>query len=471
MKKENLLTILILAGLIGGALWGHYGLYDAAAAPGALEKATAAYQAAGDLVFIRPLRMLIVPLVFISVVTGVTAIGNPKKLGVVGGATLGYFLCTTLIAVLLGLAIANVVKPGEGVDRSVLEASAQADYQRIEKGVDAMVAPAAGSVPGSSPGTSPGSGAHMGGGSGIGKAFMSVAQDMIPPNIIKAAADGNVLGIVMFAILLGVALALVGERARIAVDALDGVLLALMKIVGWVMWLAPLGVFLIVSARVGAVGLENLAGPLGKYVLCVIGGLLIHLTVILPLILFVFARTNPYKFIWDLRKVILTAFSTASSSATLPVTIEECVTHGGCSKRAATFVPALGATVNMNGTALYEAVAVLFLFQVFGIDLTLSQQAVILVTATLAAVGAPGIPGAGLVTMAIVINAVNTSLRGMAPDAAQLPLWTIGIIIGVDRFLDMCRTTLNVFGDAVGARIMTRIAPDEPGECANAQPA
>lgn len=453
MKKENLLTILILAGLIGGALWGHYGLYDAGAAPGALEKATAGYQAAGDLVFIRPLRMLIVPLVFISVVTGVTAIGNPKKLGVVGGATLVYFLCTTLIAVLLGLAIANAVQPGEGVDRSVLEASAQADYQRIEKGVDAMVAPGA-----------PGSGADAGGGSGIGKAFMSVAQDMIPPNIIKAAADGNVLGIVMFAILLGIALAMVGEKARIAVEALDGLLLALMRIVGWVMWLAPLGVFLIVSARVGAVGLANLAGPLGKYVLCVIGGLLIHLTVILPLILFVFARTNPYKFIWDLRKVILTAFSTASSSATLPVTIEECVTHGGCSKRAATFVPALGATVNMNGTALYEAVAVLFLFQVFGIDLTLSQQAVILVTATLAAVGAPGIPGAGLVTMAIVINAVNTSLRGMAPDAPQLPLWTIGIIIGVDRFLDMCRTVLNVFGDCVGARIMTRIAPDEGTE-------
>lgn len=446
MKKENLLTALILGGLIGGALWGHYGLYDAATAPGALEKATAGYQAAGDLVFIRPLRMLIVPLVFISVVTGVTAIGNPKKLGVVGGATLLYFLCTTLLAVALGLAIANVARPGEGVDRTVLEASAQADYQRIEKGVDAMVAPE--------------SAGPAGGASGIGKAFMSVAQDMIPPNIVKAAADGNVLGIVMFAILLGVALALVGERARIAVDALDGVLLALMKIVGWVMWLAPLGVFLIVSARVGAVGLANLAGPLGKYVLCVIGGLLIHLTVILPLILFVFARTNPYKFIWDLRKVILTAFSTASSSATLPVTIEECVTHGGCSKRAATFVPALGATVNMNGTALYEAVAVLFLFQVFGIDLTLSQQAVILVTATLAAVGAPGIPGAGLVTMAIVINAVNTSLRGLAPDAAQLPLWTIGIIIGVDRFLDMCRTTLNVFGDAVGARIITRIAPD-----------
>ncbi len=443
MKKENLLTILILAGLIGGVLWGHYGLFDPAAAPGALEKATATYQTAGDILFIRPLRMLIVPLVFISVVTGVTAIGNPSKLGVIGGATLGYFLATTLIAVMLGLLIASVVRPGEGVNRAALEASAHADYQRVEKNVDAMVAPA-----------------DTGGGSGIGKAFLNVVQDMVPTNIIKAAADTNVLGLVMFAVLLGIGLAVVGEPARGAVATLDGILLALMRVVGWVMWLAPIGVFLIVAARVGSSGLSNLVGPLSKYILCVIGGLAIHLLVILPLVLALLARTNPYKFIWDLRKVILTAFSTASSSATLPVTIEECVRVGGCSKRAATFVPALGATVNMNGTALYEAVAVLFLFQVFGIDLSLAQKAIILLTATLAAVGAPGIPGAGLVTMAIVINAVNTSLRAVAPDAPQLPLWTIGIIIGVDRFLDMCRTTLNVFGDAVGARIITRIAPD-----------
>lgn len=440
MKKENLLTVLILAGLIGGVLFGEYLLYDPAATKQALIQSAQPFQTAGELIFIRPLRLLIIPLVFLSVVTGVTSIGNPSKLGLVGGATMVYFIATTIVAVVLGLAIAAVVRPGVGVDPASFQTAAQAEYQ-------AEVAQKVASGP-----------------AGVGNAFIALAQDMVPPNILKAAAEGNVLAVVVFAILLGVALSVAGTRAKPAVDAMEGLLAGLMRIVGWVMWLAPAGVFLIVSARVGVSGLSNLVGPLGLYIVCVVGGLATHLLVVLPMILLVFGRTNPYAFIWNIRRVILTAFSTASSSATLPVTIETCRTQGGCSKRASTFVPALGATVNMNGTALYEAVAVLFLFQVFGIELTLAQKLVILVTATLAAVGAPGIPGAGLVTMAIVINAVNSSLAAVTPDAKQLPLWTIGIIIGVDRFLDMCRTVLNVFGDCVGARIISRLAPDEPEE-------
>ncbi len=437
MKKENLLTILILAGLVGGVLFGQYAIFDAAQSKQALAQAAQPFQTAGELIFIRPLRLLIVPLVFVSVVTGVTSIGNPSKLGLVGGATMVYFLGTTLAAVVLGLLIASVVQPGSGVDPASLQITAQADYQS-EVAQKVATGPA-----------------------GIGNAFISLAQDMVPPNILRAAADNNVLAVVVFAIALGIALSIAGKAAEPAVAVLDALLAALMKIVGWVMWLAPAGVFLIVAARVGVAGLSSLVGPLGVYILCVVGGLLIHLLVVLPAVLLLFGRTDPYRFLWQIRRVILTAFSTASSSATLPVTIETCRTQGGCSKRAATFVPALGATVNMNGTALYEAVAVLFLFQVFGIDLTIGQKLVILVTATLAAIGAPGIPGAGLVTMAIVINAVNSSLAAMAPDARQLPLWTIGIIIGVDRFLDMCRTVLNVVGDCIGARIMSRLAPDE----------
>ena len=437
MKKENLLTILILAGLVGGVLFGQYAIFDAAQSKQALAQAAQPFQTAGELIFIRPLRLLIVPLVFVSVVTGVTSIGNPSKLGLVGGATMVYFLGTTLAAVVLGLLIASVVQPGSGVDPASLQITAQADYQS-EVAQKVATGPA-----------------------GIGNAFISLAQDMVPPNILRAAADNNVLAVVVFAIALGIALSIAGKAAEPAVAVLDALLAALMKIVGWVMWLAPAGVFLIVAARVGVAGLSSLVGPLGVYILCVVGGLLIHLLVVLPAVLLLFGRTDPYRFLWQIRRVILTAFSTASSSATLPVTIETCRTQGGCSKRAATFVPALGATVNMNGTALYEAVAVLFLFQVFGIDLTIGQKLVILVTAPLAAIGAPGIPGAGLVTMAIVINAVNSSLAAMAPDARQLPLWTIGIIIGVDRFLDMCRTVLNVVGDCIGARIMSRLAPDE----------
>lgn len=441
MNKDTLLTVLILLGLIGGAIVGQFVIYDPDATREALAQSTTTFQTAGDLIFIRPLRMLIIPLVFASVVAGVCALGEPSKLGLVGGATMLFFIVTTLIAVTLGIAIATTVQPGSGIDISLLENTARQGYE--QENVAAKVQ--------SGPG-------------GLGDAFLALISDMVPSNILKAAVDGNILAVVLFAIFLGVALTLAGRVAQPAVVVIEAFLAGLMKIVGWIMWLAPIGVFLIIAARVGQTGLSNLVGPLGMYILCVVGGLVIHGLVILPLFLWIFGRTNPYRFILQMRKVILTAFSTASSSATLPVTIEECRRVGGCSKRAATFVPALGATVNMNGTALYEAVAVLFLFQAFGIDLTLAQQLVILITATLAAVGAPGIPGAGIVTMAIVINAVNSSLTAISPDSPQLPLWTIGLILGVDRFLDMCRTTLNVFGDCVGARIITRIAPDEPGD-------
>ncbi len=440
-KRENLLTILILAGLIGGVIVGQFLIFDPAASAEALAQRAKPYQTAGEMIFIRPLLMLVIPLVFLSVVTGVTSIGNPQKLGLVGGATLLYFLVTTALAVLLGLALVNLIGPGMGVPPEAF-GNAEQEYaanvaSKVESGPEQ-----------------------------VGSAFLGVLENMIPPNLFDAAAKGNILGVVVFAILLGVALSIAGRSAAQAVATLEGLLAALMKIVGWVMWLAPLGVLLLIASRVGAVGLSNLVGPLGMYILTVIVGLFIHGFLVLPLILWVFGRTNPFDYVWRLRRVILTAFSTASSSATLPVTIETCRELGGCSRRAANFVPALGATVNMNGTALYEAVAVVFLFQVFGYmdDIGFTEQLVVLVTATLAAIGAPGIPAAGLVTMAIVIQAVNTSFLARPDTPPPLPMWTIGIIYGVDRILDMCRTTINVWGDAVGAKIITRIAPDEVEE-------
>ncbi len=219
----------------------------------------------------------------------------------------------------------------------------------------------------------------------------------------------------------------------------------------------PLGVFALVVWSVGRIGLGALAGPVFWYVFTVLLGLLLHAVVVIPLVMWMLTRQNPFVFMHQMRSALMTAFGTDSSSATLPVTIEAAEKFGGCSSRASRFVLPLGATINMDGTALYEGVAVVFLFQCYGIPLGPTELAIVVVTATLAAIGAAGIPSAGLVTMAIVVGAVNGSLGG----DKTLPLAAIGIILGIDRILDMCRTTVNVWGDAVGAKIMTRLAPDD----------
>ena len=249
-----------------------------------------------------------------------------------------------------------------------------------------------------------------------------------------------------------------GRRPLPAIKVFEGLFDAIMRIVLVIIWITPLGVFLLLTYTVGSIGIANLLGPISKYIILVISGLAIHGILVLPLILWLFTRKNPYRFMWQMRKALLTAFGTDSSAATLPVTIETAEHEGGCSKRASNFVLPLGATVNMDGTALYEAVAVVFLFQLYGIELGFSELLIVVITATLAAVGAAGIPSAGVVMMVIVINAVNTSLGD--PERA-LPLEAIGVILGVDRIVDMCRTTVNVWGDSVGAKLMTRLAPDE----------
>lgn len=442
MKNDTILTLLILLALVLGVLWGQFGLFDASVSDEVIAQTVQPYQEIGDLVFIRPLRMMIIPLVFVSVVVGVCAIGDPERLGLLGGATLVYYFTTMAAAVLLGQVLVNITKPGVGADPAQYETAAVQAYAGKQASIEA------------------------GQSGGVGGAFQSLLQDMIPTNPIAAAASGSTLGMVTVGIVFGIALVLTREPARPVIAVFEGMFQAMIKVVTWIIWLAPIGIFFIVSAKVGQTGFQRLAGPIGLYGLTVVAGLLIHMLVTLPLVLWLLGRTNPYSFLVAVRKPLLMAFSTASSSATLPVTIEECQKRGGCSKRAANFVLPLGATVNMDGTALYQAVAVTFLFQMFGIDLTLMQQLSILITAVLAAVGAAGIPSAGLVTMAIVIGAVNQSLvrQGQEP----LPLWTIGIILGVDRILDMCRTAVNVWGDAVGAKIITRLAPDTEEERARA---
>jgi len=402
-----------------------------------LADATAPWEAIGNLLFIRPLRMMIIPLVFVSVVVGVTSIGSPEKLGLLGGSTLLYYITTMLAAIGLGLILVTLFGPGRGVPPEALDldmAGFEAKRSAIEQGQEA----------------------------GLGDAFLNLFEQMIPTNPIAAAAEGNTLGVVVVSLLLGLSLVLIGERGRPAVAVFEALFAALLKLVVWIIWLAPIGVFALVTARIGSTGLATFVGPIGWYALTVVLGLLLHALVSLPAILFLLGKANPYDFLWRMRKPLLTAFSTASSSATLPITIEEAETSGKCSKRASNFVLPLGATVNMDGTALYQAVAVVFLFQVYGINLSLTELLVILITATLSAVGAAAIPSAGLVTMAIVITAVNRSLGAVSGDASlELPLESIAIILGIDRLLDMCRTCVNVWGDSVGAKLMSRLAPDE----------
>ena len=444
LSNPNILTALILAGLILGVLVGQFVLFDPDIALGSDHWT----RVAGDIVLIRPLMMLIIPLIFVSVITGVTSIGSPKALGLVGGSTLLYYFATMALAVSLGTALVSVGKPGElpGEVSEKLTVEASRSYE-ASSGISANIDKARSSKQD-----------HLGG------AWLNILRQLVPRNVLSDMAQGRTLGVIVFAILLGLALASGGEAARPAVDFFAALFQALMTLVLWVIWLCPLGVFFLVSWTVGKIGLAALVGPLSSYMFLVIVGLAIHGLVVLPAVLWLVRRENPYRFMWQMRKALMTAFGTDSSAATLPVTIESAETEGGCSKRASNFVLPLGATINMDGTSLYEAVAVVFLFQLHGIDLQPGELLVVVVTATLAAVGAAGIPSAGLVTMVIVITAVNSSLagRGIEP----LPVSAIGVIIGVDRILDMCRTTVNVWGDAVGAKIISPMVPDPPASVA-----
>jgi Na+/H+-dicarboxylate symporter len=436
-KRGNLLTFLILVGLVAGAIVGQV-MHGGPDGPITDDHWT---KHAGDIVLIRPLMLLIIPLVLVSVVTGVASVGDPSKLGVIGGSTLLYYVTTMLLAVTLGSVLVTNFTPGDlpTEESSRLRQSAISDYQSQTDTVENIERAAAERQ------------------DQLGGAWMNILRQMIPRNIVEEMGQGRTLGVIVFALLLGLAVAAGGEKARPVAELFEALFDVVMRLVGWVIWITPVGVFFLVAWTVGKIGLGVLSGPLGKYIAVVIFGLAVHGLIVLPAVLFLFTRANPFRFMWQMRRALMTAFGTDSSSATLPVTIESAETEGGCSKRAANFVLPLGSTINMDGTALYEAVAVVFLFQLWGIDLEFGQLLVVVITATLAAIGAAGIPSAGIVMMVIVINAVNQSLAG---DAIELPLEAIGVIIGVDRIVDMCRTTVNVWGDAIGAKIISKIAPD-----------
>lgn len=439
LNKHTILTGGILAGLVVGAVvgeWLHRTFGDGVPA-GVLE----GLSFIGNTFFIGLLKMVLVPLVASSVIVGVSSIGDPTQLGRIGSWTVLYYFATMIAAVVLGVVLVVSVQPGRGFDEAFRNQQTQR-FEQTTGDVQERVQYARGT--------------------GLWGAFKNIATQLIPGNPIGDAANGRLLPVISFSLMMGIVLTVIGPRGRPVLAFFESLFAAVMTLVDWILWLAPPGVFCLVAWTVARIGTASLIGPLSKFMVTVLVGLMIHGLVVLPLVLWLFGRTNPYRFMHQMREALMTAFGTDSSSATLPVTIECAETIGGVSKRAAGFVLPLGATVNMDGTALYEAVAVVFLFQCFGIPLGPTQLAIIVITATLAAVGAAGIPSAGLVTMVIVVQAVNHSLG--LPEAQQLPLASVGIILGIDRILDMCRTTVNVWGDSVGAKIITRIAPDPVNE-------
>lgn len=359
----------------------------------------------GD-IFIQLLKMIIIPLILASMVVGIVSLGDIRKLGRIGLKTFIYYTTTTLLAVGVGLVLVNLMKPGVGVDM----------------GAEAAVDLASRETP----------------------SIVSIIRDIIPANLFDAMAKDKVLSIIFFSLLLGVAISSAGEKARTLTALFESLNTVMMKITGWIMRLAPVGVFALMAFTIGTMGLSVLR-PLAVYMVTVVLGLSIHAFVTLPILLGSLSRYSPLKLIKDVFSAVATAFSTASSAATLPITMECMRKNTGVSNKVASFVLPLGATVNMDGTALYEAVAAMFIAQAYGISLSIWQQLVIMLTATLASIGAAAIPGAGLVTMVIVLKAVN------------LPLEGIGMILAVDRLLDMLRTAVNLWGDACGTVVVARM--------------
>ncbi|RMF25586.1 MAG: dicarboxylate/amino acid:cation symporter [Deltaproteobacteria bacterium] len=356
--------------------------------------------------FLNALKLLVLPLIFCSMIDAVAGITRRGRLGNVAAATLLYYVATTAIAVTVGLAVVSTLTPGAGLT----PAAGQAPPPVPESGLKAIV------------------------------------EHLVRPNLVEAAARFEVLPVLVFALAFGTALGRVGERADAAIAFFAGCNEALLRLVDWLMVVSPAGIGALIAARVGAAGggagfADELAA-VGAYFVTVLAGLSVHGLVVLPLILRLVAGRRPLEYARNLAEALATAFATASSSATLAVTMRLTEERNRVDAETASFVLPLGATVNMDGTALYEAVAAVFIAQTMAVPMGWAEQVTIAVTATLASIGAAGIPQAGLVTMVIVLEAVG------------LPLEGISLILAVDWLLDRFRTTVNVWGDAVGAAVV-----------------
>ena len=381
-------------------------------------KLVAATSWIGD-IFLALIKLVVVPLVFLSLLVGVASLGNLRQLGRIGGLTLGYFLTTTVAALVIGVTLATVLRPGDALD----DEQSAAMLASYEGAAGSAVSNAAGAPQ-------------------FGEQIVSI----VPTNPFRSLVSGDMLQIIFLALLFGVALTLLDpERAAPLIDLADRANDAVIMVVMMAMELAPYGVAALLFKVVGTTGLGVLIA-LGLYALVVIAGLLLQVVVVYGGVVRFGAGVPFFTFLRGIRPALLLAFSTSSSSATLPLT-KQCVEENlNVSQPVSSFVLPLGATINMDGTALYQGVAALFIAQIYAMDLSMLDQLTIVLTATLASIGAAGVPGAGMVTLTMVLTAVGVPTEGVA------------LILGVDRVLDMLRTTTNVVGDAAAALFLDRFS-------------
>ncbi len=411
----QILIALVLAGIIGTLTGTDAALFG-----------VTFYSVFGFLgtMFLNALNMLIVPLIASSILVGVAGIGSGGNLGRLGGRTMMFYILSTSLAIIVGLVLVNMVKPG------LVDGQPAAGLMALS----ADVAEVAATV----------------GDKGTGD-LAGIFIRMVPANIVKAAAEGEMLGLIFFCLLFGYFMSQLPQKyADTMFSFWDSMFQVMMRITHWVMNFAPYGVFGLVAKVVAETGFDA-ARPLLVFTVTVIAALAIHALITLPLLVRFIGRVNPWKLIRAVSPALLTAFSTSSSSATLPITIDSVEKNVGVSNRVSSFVLPLGATVNMDGTALYECMAALFIAQAYGVALTISQQVVVVVTALLTSIGVAGIPSASLVAIAIILTAVG------------LPIEAIGLLFVFDRILDMMRTSINVFGDTSCAVVVARLEGETGG--------
>ena len=402
-KKIGLSTQIFIALLIG-ALFGvviHYWI------PSSYIKDTVIVEGVLYVVgqgFIRLMQMLVVPLVFCSLICGSMAIGDTKTLGKVGVKTIGFYLVTTALAVCVALGSALLINPGRGLDMDAVQKGTVSSTTEATSLVDTLL-------------------------------------NIIPKNPVQSMANGDMLPIIVFALFVGIMLAKLGTRGSVVANFFSQFNDVMMEMTMAIMKIAPIGVFFLIARTFATVGFSAFA-PMLKYMGNVTLALAIQCLVVYQILLFVFTRLNPFKFIKKFLPVMGFAFSTATSNATIPMSIDTLSKKMGVSKQISSFTIPLGATINMDGTSIMQGVAVVFIAQAYGIPLTMGNLATVVVTATLASIGTAGVPSVGLVTLAMVLNSVGLPTEGIA------------LIMGIDRILDMIRTAVNITGDAVCTTIV-----------------
>jgi len=426
----------ILLALIFGAAWGWainkiYGVFDEDqnfALTGAGTAWAAAFEYVGSL-FINALKMIIVPLIFTSIVVGIAGLGKVEGFGRLGGKTVLYYVTTSFLAIVAGLAMVNSIQPGlvDGKPNPEIKELVDKKAEEFSKTVKSKEAASGQDTKGFS-------------------SVTDIVRRTIPTNIFEAFSDnGRMLALIFVSLLTAFGIIFISETGRKSVlPFFEGINELSLLITRWIMVFAPVGVFALVAHTVSEAGLP-IFGLLAKYFLVVLGALGIHLLVTLPLMLKFVAKVSPFEHFKAMRNALITAFSTASSSATLPITMRGVHERAGVSNRVTSFTLPLGATVNMDGTALYECVAVIFATQILGLELSFGEQFMVVSLALLTSIGVAGVPSASLVAILIILNNIP-----QIPDAAPF----VGLLLAVDRPLDMCRTAVNVFSDSCGAVII-----------------